>query len=148
MTSRAVQPRVYRLRGEVEGEERVFVLAEGDNLIGAKREAAVYLPAKRVSRRHAVIRVDAGGAALEDLGSTNGTFVDGVKVRKKRLTEAAWVQFGLVVLKGAIVGITSRLEQLLARDNLAHGVQIGERRFVPYLMPDREFRGLPARVGE
>ena len=37
----------------------------------------IVLPDPEVSRRHAVMRVlDGGGAAIEDLGSTNGTYVN------------------------------------------------------------------------
>src|SRR4051794_41098575 len=37
----------------------------------------IVLPDPEVSRKHAVIRVDeGGGAAIEDLGSTNGTYVN------------------------------------------------------------------------
>src|SRR6185437_14858510 len=36
----------------------------------------------QVSRRHAALRVDADGALLEDLGSRNGVFLNGVRIEK------------------------------------------------------------------
>jgi pSer/pThr/pTyr-binding forkhead associated (FHA) protein len=38
------------------------------------------LDAPGVSRRHALVRVTAAGATVEDLGSTNGTYVNGSPV--------------------------------------------------------------------
>jgi DNA-binding winged helix-turn-helix (wHTH) protein len=52
---------------------RSIVLATGENLIGRDPSAAVYLDYAGVSRRHARVLLDAGGATLEDLGSKNGT---------------------------------------------------------------------------
>ncbi len=45
--------------------------------------AQVALPDPEVSRRHAILRPVAGGVEIEDLGSTNGTFVDGQRLEGK-----------------------------------------------------------------
>jgi DNA-binding winged helix-turn-helix (wHTH) protein len=55
---------------------RTFPLAPGDNLIGRDARSAVWLEDESVSRRHARIRVDGDVARLEDLDSTNGTFLN------------------------------------------------------------------------
>ncbi|MFL6664104.1 MAG: FHA domain-containing protein [Rhizobacter sp.] len=50
-----------------------------------------------VSRRHAVLRLDGGGASVEDLGSSNGTFVNDVPLpahRPLRLHDGAKLRFG------------------------------------------------------
>jgi pSer/pThr/pTyr-binding forkhead associated (FHA) protein len=44
-------------------------------------EASVWIDSGSVSRRHARIAVTAAGASIEDLGSKNGTFVNGVRVK-------------------------------------------------------------------
>lgn len=63
--------------------ERAIVLADGTNLIGREPDCAVWIDAAGVSRRHARIEVAHGGDAvrLEDLGSKNGTFVDGSPIQ-------------------------------------------------------------------
>lgn len=63
--------------------ERALVLADGENIIGREPGSAVWVDAPGVSRRHARIEVARGGdiLRLEDLGSTNGTSVDGSPVR-------------------------------------------------------------------
>ena len=50
-------------------------LAAGENLVGRAEDAAVSIPSRKVSRRHARIQVDGARAVLEDLQSRNGTFV-------------------------------------------------------------------------
>jgi pSer/pThr/pTyr-binding forkhead associated (FHA) protein len=56
-------------------------LAPGRYVIGREPNAAVWIDSTRVSRRHAVITVSGSGAAIEDLGSKNGTFVNGARLR-------------------------------------------------------------------
>jgi DNA-binding winged helix-turn-helix (wHTH) protein len=61
------------------GAQRV-ALQTGANVIGRDSDAAVWLDAASVSRRHAQIVVDSGDAHLEDLGSKNGTKLGDVPV--------------------------------------------------------------------
>jgi Nif-specific regulatory protein len=89
---------VSRLRGEVDGREAVFTLTQGDNTIGANPESSIHLPVPKVSRQHAVIRVSEGEVVLDDLDSTNGTFVNGIRVRTKVLEQKDWVQVGPLIL--------------------------------------------------
>ncbi len=59
-----------------------FELQAGENVIGRDVGAAVLLDHSSVSRRHAVVRVEAGRAVLEDCGSKNGTFLRGQRVTR------------------------------------------------------------------
>jgi DNA-binding winged helix-turn-helix (wHTH) protein len=63
--------------------DRTFVLLPGDNVIGRDPHCGVWLDHSGVSRRHARIWIASGsnGALLDDLGSTNGTFVGGQRVQ-------------------------------------------------------------------
>jgi DNA-binding winged helix-turn-helix (wHTH) protein len=56
------------------------VLGEGEHVLGRDPEAAVCLDAASVSRRHARIRIAGADAILEDLGSKNGTRLDGRRI--------------------------------------------------------------------
>jgi DNA-binding NtrC family response regulator len=47
---------------------------------------AIFFDDSLVSRRHAVVETGAAGATVTDLGSKNGTFVDGVCIRGSRAT--------------------------------------------------------------
>lgn len=57
-------------------KSRTFPLSTGENLIGRDPRSTVWLEDESVSRRHALISVDGETASLEDLESTNGTFLN------------------------------------------------------------------------
>lgn len=56
-------------------------LHEGENVIGRDPEARVWLDEAGVSRRHACITIAGNEVQLEDLGSKNGTTIDGKKLK-------------------------------------------------------------------
>lgn len=64
-----------RFRVIVQGRE--VPLVAGANIIGRSPEATVFVQDDSVSREHARIIVDPSSARIEDLGSKNGTFVNG-----------------------------------------------------------------------
>jgi DNA-binding winged helix-turn-helix (wHTH) protein len=59
---------------------RTIPLSSGAHLIGRDPASAVWIDSSFVSRRHAVVRIDEHGATLEDLGSHNGSFVNGERI--------------------------------------------------------------------
>ena len=56
-----------------------FKLRRGRYLVGRAESADLCLPDKHVSRRHALIVKNDAGVTMIDLGSTNGTFVNGLR---------------------------------------------------------------------
>ena len=62
---------------------REITLAPGENLIGRDPDSVVWIDDESVSRRHARISIADGVASIEDLGSKNGTFVSGRKIRRE-----------------------------------------------------------------
>ena len=52
-------------------------------MLGRGTEADVIVDDAGVSRRHAEIHIDGGRVRVIDLGSTNGTFVDGERVGER-----------------------------------------------------------------
>ncbi|MGA2393968.1 MAG: FhaA domain-containing protein [Candidatus Lustribacter sp.] len=67
--------------------------------IGRADDNDVTIADGRASRHHARIVADGDGFAIEDLQSSNGTFVDGVQVRRARLHAGASVVVGETVLE-------------------------------------------------
>ncbi len=59
---------------------REIVLGPQLQVIGRVSEAAIQLPSQNVSRRHAQIRCEAEGFFIEDLGSVNGTLLNGQRL--------------------------------------------------------------------
>jgi DNA-binding winged helix-turn-helix (wHTH) protein len=60
--------------------QRRLSLAPGENIVGRDEAATVRVDDPMVSRRHARIVVSESGVLIEDLGSKNGTFIDGQPV--------------------------------------------------------------------
>jgi DNA-binding winged helix-turn-helix (wHTH) protein len=80
--------------------DRVLPLGEGENVIGRDPSCGVWLDQKGVSRRHARVIVKDDVAEIEDLGSTNGTFVSETAISGPRqLRDADVIQIGSVDLK-------------------------------------------------
>jgi DNA-binding winged helix-turn-helix (wHTH) protein len=67
---------------ELVWKKQFFPLTDGEHLAGRDAECSLVIDGSTVSRTHARITVLAGLATVEDLGSTNGTFVNGRQVRE------------------------------------------------------------------
>lgn len=78
-------------------DERVFRLRDGVNTVGRTKANDIFVLHKSLSRQHARITNEGGEWSIEDLGSKNGTFVDGVRVDKRALGNAHYVKCGDVV---------------------------------------------------
>jgi len=77
-----------------DGSGRHFQLRDGSNVIGRGQEAQFRLPDTGVSRRHIDIRWDGRTAMLSDLGSTNGTTVNGAPVQDWQLADGDIIRAG------------------------------------------------------
>jgi diguanylate cyclase (GGDEF)-like protein len=73
----------------------VFALAsDKELLIGRRDDASVAIRDDGVSRRHASIVVKGASAILKDLGSANGTWIDGKRAPEARLEDGTRFQIG------------------------------------------------------
>lgn len=107
----------YRFIGDVSGDVRVthadhgktrlrllverrhIPLLEGVNVIGRAADAAIPIESPGISRHHASIVVTLGEATLEDLGSKNGTYLQGSRITAPcRLSDGDEIRLGAVVL--------------------------------------------------
>ncbi len=72
------------------GRRRVFALRPGENLIGRPPrqgdppDIPIEDDERYVSRRHAMVRVEASGCSIEDLKSDNGTSLNGQRLEPER----------------------------------------------------------------
>src|SRR6266566_5241136 len=87
------------LEGPYSGRE--FTFDQHDTfLIGRSDNAHLYLPEdKFFSRHHCLLEIDPPRCFLRDLGSTNGTFVNGQKVSEVFLRNGDRIQGGQTVLE-------------------------------------------------
>ncbi|MFT4976332.1 MAG: ABC-type multidrug transport system ATPase subunit/pSer/pThr [Myxococcota bacterium] len=85
--------------------ERHPIPADGTIVIGRSPDVEVTIDSPVVSWRHARIRATGGAWVVEDLGSANGTFVNGARVRQAPVTAADTLSLGshqLYLTPGAI----------------------------------------------
>jgi Protein of unknown function (DUF3662)/FHA domain len=78
--------------------QRTFELAAPLTILGRGTDCDLRLVDPGVSRHHAELRVEDGEVVLVDLGSTNGTFVNGQPVRRVSLTDGTRVTLGRTTL--------------------------------------------------
>lgn len=82
-----------------QGRGRVVALVRATTRIGRDTGNDLVLESDLVSRRHAVLRIEGSVVVLEDLDSTNGTWVNGARVRRRVLANHDEVELGECVLR-------------------------------------------------
>lgn len=75
-------------------EQRIIILDHTPFTIGRKTDKDLVIADARVSRDHAMVVTESADYVLIDLGSKHGTFVNGDKVERKKLSRNDRVEFG------------------------------------------------------
>ncbi len=79
--------------------ERRLPLSEGEYILGRDPRCTLHIDASGVSRRHARLVVGAESATIEDLGSSNGTFVQGRAITSEQaLADGDAIELGAATL--------------------------------------------------
>jgi transcriptional regulator with PAS, ATPase and Fis domain len=123
-TQSDIRPRARRPHGvalELDGGRRVVLPEERALYVGAGPNVDVVIEDPFVSTRHATLRVARQGVVVEDLGSKNGTWVDGVTV------ERAWARLGAIIRFGRVsVRVVAGQPALaLVQEELPEGPVVG-----------------------
>jgi len=80
---------------------KIYPLTKGEMIVGRDAAADVIIPDAEVSRKHARLYLQGGSYVLEDLGSTNGSFVDG-----QRLMGPHALRAGEMIMFGENISLT------------------------------------------
>ncbi len=132
----------------VEQSGREHPLRPGVTVIG--REGDVMLADGRASRRHAQITLDGDKLALEDLGSTNGTKVDGVRINageKKPLVGGEKISFGGIELQLSLPGAKGGNTTQVFGSNKTAAIAAAPQKEVAPATLVGEGKELPLRAG-
>jgi hypothetical protein len=93
ITAPITAPRM-EVRGEEDGRTAEFPLQPGTTTIGRSPRNDICVREASVSRHHAKIVFTQRGVVVYDLGSENGVFVNGERVKERLLAEGDEVEFG------------------------------------------------------
>ena len=110
-------PSLFVIRGHDQGMR--FELDETTVRLGRDASAAVQLHDTEVSRQHAEFRREGDAYVLADLGSSNGTFVNGTRTERHPLQSGDQLQVG-----GTLMLYTESSDE--ADDDLIHAVDLDQ----------------------
>lgn len=108
--------------GKLRGQE--FILKDGENVLGRDSACDVHFPVEGVSKRHMSITVADDVVYITDLGSANGTFLNGRIIKKattktgdkvglpNSILQVVYVQEKIVVVKKKVASQTLREETI------------------------------------
>jgi hypothetical protein len=96
---------------------------EREIVIGRSSDLDMVLVEDMVSRKHAKISTAGQQIVIQDLGSTNGTFVNGEKVKKIRLKEGDRILVGTSIIKLVAVNAEAQPSEAEARARLESNAQ-------------------------
>jgi len=96
--AKQAQPSLVLIAGKPLGKR--FPIVPPEVVIGRSGEVDVRVDTTHISRRHAVIKIEDNKVFIEDLGSTNGTFVNDVRVKAPiQLKEGDHIRCGKTIFK-------------------------------------------------
>ncbi len=101
------------ISGKYQGGEFPLEM-DSEIIIGRSSELSMVLVEDMVSRQHSRITTHGSEIYIEDLGSTNGTFVNGEKITRKRIKEGDRILVGTSIIK--LVAVGSEEDQKPAQD--------------------------------
>jgi len=87
-----------------DGERRDFLLPSETTILGRRPDSTLQIPSRDVSRQHCQITIGDDAVVVKDLGSSNGTYVNGKRVAEKKLAPGDRLQVGPVVFVVQIDG--------------------------------------------
>jgi EAL domain-containing protein (putative c-di-GMP-specific phosphodiesterase class I) len=143
----------WLLSGQLSADEPVrSIRVEGSPfLVGRHSKAALTIPSPTVSNVHAELRVDDGVLYVKDLGSTNGTFINGERIDGEfTVSSGDLLQFAEIVFR---VGLDAGRydNKTLAGDSADRALALiqfdklmSERAVVPHFQPIVAMRSLDA----
>ncbi len=88
-----------------DGARRDFAVAEGGTIVGRRKDCTLRIGTADVSRRHCELIVAGKSLKVRDLGSSNGTFVNGKRIAESPLRAGDKLSVGPVVFTVQIDGL-------------------------------------------
>ena len=86
------------------GKQKTFPIPSNVTVIGRRKNCDFRIPLESVSRRHCQLSYEEGNLRIRDLGSRNGTYLNGKKVEEVEVQPGDFLQIGPVTFAFQIDG--------------------------------------------
>jgi pSer/pThr/pTyr-binding forkhead associated (FHA) protein len=103
---------------KADGSSKEVKIDRGSAVIGREEGCRLRIPLKAVSRKHCEVKIEDDELVVADLGSSNGTFVNGKRVKQTELAPGDLLCVGPIVF---VVRIDGHPRQIDAKDSFAAG---------------------------
>lgn len=113
-----------------DGTRRDFPLVKDRVVIGRKVNCDLRIPLTAVSRQHCEITVDDGRVSVKDLGSSNGTYHNSVRVQEAHLSAGDELIVGPVVFTLVVDGQPANIKPvrtIVKNDSSGSHVAVGQK---------------------
>ena len=101
---------VNLIRFRKSGEQKAIRLPSTITVIGRRSNCDLRIPVISVSKRHCQINCDDGSLKIRDLGSRNGTLLNGIRINEALIQPGDWVQIGPI---GFVFQINGQPEKVI-----------------------------------
>jgi len=101
-----MEAKLHLIKGNPKGKQ--VVVPEGTFTIGRAEDRDLILASTRVSRHHCEILNGPDGIVVRDLGSGNGTFVNGKKIQEQKLEPGDHLSIGPLTFLVEIEGVKEK----------------------------------------
>ncbi len=95
--------RLYLVPLAGDGLPEMLLVEKPETILGRQKSADLRVRDGKASRQHCKIVLGAEGAMLIDMGSSNGTFVNGARVEQYRLSDGDLIRLGDTVLRARYI---------------------------------------------
>jgi len=92
-----------------DGQRRDFPIPGEKVVIGRRPDCGIRIPVADVSRQHCEIASGSGGLMVKDLGSSNGTFVNGKRIAESRLMPGDRLGVGPIIFMVQVNGFPAKI---------------------------------------
>ncbi|HRK32663.1 MAG TPA: FHA domain-containing protein [Tepidisphaeraceae bacterium] len=90
---------------KTDGSRRSFSLHKQTTVVGRREDCDVRIPLGEISRKHCKIIREDDELKIEDLGSSNGTYINGQRVQGASLSPGDTIKIGSVVFVVQLDGV-------------------------------------------
>lgn len=92
-----------------EGERRDFPITGEKVVLGRRPDCGIRVPVADVSRQHCEIAVTKAGLMVKDLGSSNGTYVNGKRIAESKLAPGDKLAIGPIIFMVQVNGFPAKI---------------------------------------